>query len=444
MIAPNSMVTPTIRLVRQLGQGGMGSVWLAQHLALSSQVVVKFMTQALLDDPMAVARFTREASAASQVRSPHVVQVLDHGVTHERVPYIVMEYLEGCDLRARLVQRRRLGLEEVELILTQVCRALSRAHEKGIVHRDIKPENIFLCDHGGDEPFVKLLDFGIAKGTETIGAGTKTGALIGSPLYMSPEQLVGAKSLDHRTDLWSLGIVVFEALTGDCPFDADTLGAMTLLVHGDERPRLTWFRPDLPPAFDAWFVRACAKDPNARFASAKDLRDAFAAVVAEARAFAGSASPPIPHAARPTVDAGTISPLQTTAHRAPAKTAGSRAALLAGMAAGMVTVALAIGGVALSGHSKQAAPAAPPSSDDPAVAAPERGSELPVAPGDPTSAAASSAAPAPPAVAPVPSTSATVSAGAASAPPRSATPRAPNPAPPSSPPPHRSKHGSIF
>jgi serine/threonine-protein kinase len=380
------------------------------------------------------------------VRSPHVVQVLDHGITPERVPYIVMEYLEGRDMRARIVQRQRLDLDEVEHIVTQVCKALSRAHEKGIVHRDIKPENIFLCDHGGDETFVKLLDFGIAKGIETIGPGTRTGALMGSPFYMSPEQLVGAKTIDHRTDLWSLAVVVYEALTGGCPFVAETLGAMTLVVFAEARPRLSAARPDLPPALDAWFYRATAKDPDARFASAKDLRDAFAAVVAGARGVAGASPsfvalpPPVLGAAPSPVAAvtaqgvPTISPLQSTVHTKPP---GSRAGLFIGGAVGMLTVALTIVGVMLVGRSKDPAPAATAapaeaSSGDPHPVSPPSAALPPgpaVSPGV-APAAADSAPPAGPA-APGPAQSA--------GPPATAKPHGPRPLPTS-----RSKHGPIY
>jgi serine/threonine-protein kinase len=480
VLAPGTYVTQSICLVRPLGAGGMGSVWLAQHLALASQVVVKFMAEALESDPTAVARFTREATAASQVRSPHVVQVLDHGLTPDRVPYIVMEFLEGQDLRARITQRGRLAVTEVEHILTQACRALSRAHEKSIVHRDIKPENIFLCDQGHDEAFVKLLDFGIAKGVDTIVPGTRTGALMGSPLYMSPEQLVGSKSMDHRTDLWSMAVVAYECLTGDVPFLADTLGGMALLVHAPERPRLTTARPDLPPSLDAWFVRACAKDPNARFQSAKELRDAFAAAAAEATgvqaasastvgvpppaaaSFPGhdGGSAPVPtlmvealqHGASPPVSAltgpgsGTISPLQATAHPVAGKAGGGKSALFvgAGVAAGMITVAIAVAAVVLTGRPKDGAQSAGPTGAASASAEAERGGEAPAAPKveaatSSASGAATSATPPDATAAPSASEAGTSPASAATSTTKPHVPRATT-APTSK----GKKHGPIF
>jgi serine/threonine-protein kinase len=272
------MVTSNVRLLRPLGEGGMGAVWVAEHQSLRTEVVVKFLARDLAGSAEAIARFSREAAAASQVKSPHVVQMLDHGVLPGGEPYIVMELLEGRDLERQIRERGRLGAAEVVAVVAQLARALGKAHERGIVHRDIKPSNVFLCDAGGGELFVKLLDFGIAKGPEVgiVGSTTRTGSFIGSPYYMSPEQVVGAKAIDFRTDLWSLGVVAFEALTGKKPFYAETVGALALKIHRDPIPLPSDACGDLPEAVDAWFVRACAREPEARYASAKDLAESFA------------------------------------------------------------------------------------------------------------------------------------------------------------------------
>ncbi len=275
------MVSTNVRLLRPLGEGGMGAVWVAEHQSLRTQVVVKFMAADLVDSPEATARFAREAAAASQVKSPHVVQTFDHGITPEGTPYIVMELLEGRDLEHHIRAARQLPPREVVAIVAQLSRALSKAHERGIVHRDIKPSNVFLCDAGGGELFVKLLDFGIAKGPDVaiVGSTTRTGTFVGSPYYMSPEQVVGAKDIDFRTDLWSLGVVAFEALTGQRPFYAETVGALALKIHRDPLPKLTEaspLAPGLPPALDAWFERACAREPGARFGSAREMAEALA------------------------------------------------------------------------------------------------------------------------------------------------------------------------
>jgi serine/threonine-protein kinase len=274
-LLPGLLVTPTVRLSRPLGAGGMGSVWVADHLALKTEVVVKFMSKELAQSPDAVARFAREAAAASQVKSPHVVQTFDHGVTADGVPYIVMELLEGTDLAQHLEKRGKMQPAEVHAIYTQVAKALGKAHAVGIVHRDLKPDNIFLCAGEGDELFVKVLDFGIAKGDARLGSGTTTGQVIGTPYYMSPEQIVGSRTIDLRADIWSLGVVVFELLTGTRPFDGESIGALTLAIHGP-LPRPSALVPSLPPALDAWFARSCAVSPADRFPTVRDASRALA------------------------------------------------------------------------------------------------------------------------------------------------------------------------
>jgi serine/threonine-protein kinase len=271
---PGAMVTPTVRLLSELGAGGMGRVWLADHMSLNARVVVKFLSPELAANPDARDRFAREASAAAQVRNPHVVQIFDHGIAPNGAPYIIMEHLEGRDLRAALTACRRLSVEDVALIVAQAAKALGRAHKRGIVHRDIKPDNIFLCDLG-DELFVKVLDFGIAKPIHGDKNATSTGVIIGTLPYLSPEQLLG-KKLDARTDLWSLGIVAFEALTGGGPYQAETAGALTLAVHKEGPPRISQYLPHFA-ALDAWFARACALDPEDRFVDATEMAEAFSA-----------------------------------------------------------------------------------------------------------------------------------------------------------------------
>ncbi len=274
------LITPSLKLVRHLGAGGMGTVWIAQHLGLRSNVVVKLITGEHAKNAEVVARFQREAAAAAEVRSPHVVQVFDFGVALNGQPYIAMELLEGEDLAARLARERVLDPAEVAGVVVQAARALARAHEKGIVHRDIKPENIFLCETGEDEALVKVLDFGIAKiaGAGSFG-GTATGAFLGTPYFMSPEQVNDAKSIDHRTDLWSLGVVAYLALTGSRPFDGETLVAVAMKICTAAVPAPSELNPGLSGALDAWFARACAKAPGERFQTARAMSDALVSAV---------------------------------------------------------------------------------------------------------------------------------------------------------------------
>jgi serine/threonine-protein kinase len=275
------MVTPSVRLERLLGEGGMGSVWLADHTTLHTRVVVKFISADHVTNADALTRFSREAAAASQVKSPHVVQTLDHGVTADNLPYIVMEHLEGEDLENHLAKNRVLRAKDVLELVGQLCKALEKAHAAGIVHRDIKPSNIFLCDAGDGGLFVKLLDFGIAKGGRlpALDGGTKTGSMMGSPYYMSPEQVVGSKEVDFRSDLWSVGVVAFECLSGRRPFEAETLGGLAIKIHTEDLPRASSLNPALTPAIDRWFERACARAPESRFASARELSEQLAAAV---------------------------------------------------------------------------------------------------------------------------------------------------------------------
>ncbi len=275
-LAEGVMVTPAIRLVRELGRGGMGSVWIADHIRLRTQVVVKFIAHEHLSSKEALDRFEREASLAAQAKSPHVVQVFDHGVSDTiGLPYIAMEYLEGEDLAARLSRDRFIEAKTFSTWLSQACRGMAKAHAKGIVHRDIKPENIFLCDNDGDI-LVKVLDFGIAKADAASGfTSTKTGAFMGTAYYMSPEQTMGLKTLDHRSDLWALGVVSFYALTGMRPFDGDAIGALVVAITQAPIPKPSTYNPRLTPAIDAWMEKALARDPAARFSNAREMGDAF-------------------------------------------------------------------------------------------------------------------------------------------------------------------------
>jgi serine/threonine-protein kinase len=264
----------SLRLVEQLGAGGMGSVWVAEHTGLRTHVAVKFLARELVHDTESNARFAREAAAASSVKSPHVVQMLDYGLTDDGVAYIVMELLEGRDLARRIREHGPLGSEEVVHIVDQVATALDRAHARNVIHRDIKPENIFLCDVGGDVPFVKILDFGVAKEPRNT-FGTLAGELLGTPSYMSPEQLEGAHTVDARTDLWSLGVVAYEALTATPAFDGATIAEIVTHIHMGPMPLPSRVVPDLPRSVDEWFLRACARKPQNRFASGREMARAL-------------------------------------------------------------------------------------------------------------------------------------------------------------------------
>jgi serine/threonine protein kinase len=269
---PDEVLAGKYRLVRLLGKGGMGHVWLADHLTLSCPVAIKIIDPAIASDPDFRARFLREARAAAAIRSPHVVQILDHGV-EDGSPYIVMELLEGESLAQRLWRAQRLSPLETARILNQVGRATTRAHEAGVIHRDLKPDNIFLVAND-EEELAKVLDFGIAKATSATlevpaAPTTDTGRVLGTCFYMSPEQAAGAKSVDHRTDIWSLGVIAFECLLGRRPFEGETLGRFFQAIYGQPAP-VPSRHGAVPAGFDDWFARACAHDVGMRFASARE------------------------------------------------------------------------------------------------------------------------------------------------------------------------------
>ncbi len=272
---PGLVIAGRYRLEEQLGAGGMGSVWLADHLALGSPVAVKLLHAELADESL-IARFEAEAKAAATLRSPHVVQILDHGVDGS-TPFIVMEKLEGESLGERLLRRPLPDFEETLTILTHTVRAMMRAHEAGIVHRDLKPDNIFL--HVNDDEFVaKVLDFGIAKVEPAVltalSPNTNTGMLIGSPYYMSPEQAEGRRDLDYRSDLWALGIIIYECMTGVLPYYEETLGRMLVKLIKEE-PKPPSMVAEVPLGFDEWFKKANHKDRHERFQSAREMLEAF-------------------------------------------------------------------------------------------------------------------------------------------------------------------------
>ena len=257
----------------------MGEVWIAEHAALSAPVAVKFMDVALVADADARRRFESEAKAAAALRSPHVVHMLDYGI-EEGAPYIVMELLDGETLEHRLKGVERLDLVTASKILTQACKALELAGDAGIVHRDLKPANLFLARSGREE-IVKILDFGVAKFTATPGDTTSSGRLLGSPHYMSPEQARGGLPVDHKSDLWSMGVILFELVTGERPFDGPAVGDVLLQICTEPVHTPRSVHAELPEWVDDYFKTALARDPAARFESAAAMAEEFARGVTE-------------------------------------------------------------------------------------------------------------------------------------------------------------------
>jgi serine/threonine-protein kinase len=272
------VIAKRYRLDEHLGEGGMGSVWIGWDQQLERKVAVKFMSAHAIESGMLRARFDREAKAAARLRTKHVVEVHDFGIDLG-APYIVMELLEGEDLRTRLKRMGRLPLDEVATIVLQAAKALQKAEQAGIVHRDLKPANVFVA-RVDDEEVVKVLDFGVAKqtGTDDKSHRTKSGVVLGSPPYMSPEQARG-KKLDHRSDLWSLAAIAYRAACGRVPFSGDSDGDIIVKICTESAPPPSEHLPALDADVDAFFAKAFARDPADRFQSALELARAFRDVV---------------------------------------------------------------------------------------------------------------------------------------------------------------------
>jgi len=262
-------------LERRLGRGGMGSVWAGRHVELGHRVAIKLISPTCAASPSARQRFTQEAKAAARLTSRHVARVFDNGELEDGTPYIVMEYLEGVSLSRRL-RERRLTVHEAVLVAWQVGHALREAHAAGIVHRDIKPENIFIARSVDEEGFVaKVLDFGVAKLMSGCGlpegAASASGSVVGTPRYMSPEQARGLRDVDHRSDLYSLGAVVFAMLTGRHMIQGELLTELLSKIVSGPLPDLMEVEPTLPPDLGRWFAKACARQPDQRFQRIDDM-----------------------------------------------------------------------------------------------------------------------------------------------------------------------------
>jgi serine/threonine-protein kinase len=262
------------RVERVLGRGGMGVVVAATHLQLDQRVALKFLLPQALQHPEMVARFSREARAAAKLRSEHVAKVVDVGTLESGIPYIVMEYLEGGDLSSHLAREGPLSVGRAAALALEACEGLAEAHALGIVHRDLKPANLFLARMPDRTECLKILDFGISKVVSPGQTGfnmTQTGAVMGSPYYMSPEQMRSSRTVDMRADIWSLGVILFELVSGRVPFDAPSLPQLCGMILSDPPPGLGQWRSDAPARFQAIVSRCLEKEPSSRFQTVAEL-----------------------------------------------------------------------------------------------------------------------------------------------------------------------------
>jgi serine/threonine-protein kinase len=295
-----SLVAGKYRVMRLIGSGGMGTVWEGIHEALGTRVAIKFIKPSHAGAADARKRFEIEARAAAKLQSKHAVAVFDYGINETGLPYIVMEYLQGESLSDALIRRGPLPANEVAIVIGQAAKALGKAHKTGIVHRDLKPDNIFLATTDGETtegglPYaVKIVDFGIAKMFDPptdgeaakpapMGGPTQEGAVIGTPNFMAPEQLTVGGAPTPATDLWSLGACAYAAMIARIPFEGEVLGDIVLKVCAAPLPIPSKLNANIPAGFDAWFARACNRDPSKRFHTAEELSEALANVCGTGR-----------------------------------------------------------------------------------------------------------------------------------------------------------------
>ena len=267
------------RLLQPIGKGGMGCVWRAENIKFGGSAAVKLINASTARYARARTRFAREAKIAATLKSTHLTKLLDYGETEDGVPFIAMEFLQGYSLKTRLTGAARLTPQATARLVTHVARALTQAHSAGLVHRDLKPDNIFIA-YEGESEICKVLDFGVAKATDVLylegAAPTKTGILLGTPFYMSPEQTRGLKTLDHRSDLWSLGVVAYRCLTGKLPIAGDDLSTVIARIQSNPiLPPSSIAADNTSPEIDEWMSRALCREPEERFNSAQRMADAL-------------------------------------------------------------------------------------------------------------------------------------------------------------------------
>lgn len=311
MIQPGQILEGKFRIERVLGEGGMGVVVAATHLDLDQLCAIKFLLPHALEHPQIVERFLREGRAASRVTSLHVARVIDVGRMKDGTPFMIMEYLDGEDLEHALVRRGPLPIGDAVGYILEACEAMAEAHVSGIVHRDLKPANLFLAKQKNRRVIVKVLDFGISKLTDgTTTNLTKTSTAMGTPYYMSPEQLMNAKSVDARSDIWSIGIILYELLSGVRPFEADSMPEIVAKILGNQPLRLNNLRPDIPLELEAVIFKCFASKPEDRYASVAELAEALAPFAEESsqasvgiitRTLGGTSDRPPPNRATSTV-----------------------------------------------------------------------------------------------------------------------------------------------
>jgi serine/threonine-protein kinase len=379
MLEPGQVIDGKYRIVRLIGEGGMGAVFEGENVRISRRVAIKVLHPNAMANPETVQRFEREAQAAGRIGSDHILEILDLGTLSDGGRYMVMEFLAGETLSGRIRRHGRLTPAQVVPLVRQMLVGLGAAHDAGIVHRDLKPDNVFvLTERSGIRDYVKIIDFGISKFNVVGGdmSMTRTGAVMGTPFYMSPEQAKGSGGVDQKSDLYAVGVILYEAVTGEVPFLASTFNELLFKIVLSEPKPLAEVVPGIDPGFVSVVSRAMARDPSQRFSSAREMIEALDALGLGGRTLgadpgvAAAAMAPVPAPVRlastpqpgiPTQ--GTFSTSQTGAGGK-----GAPVALIAGGLTLLVMAGVAFGAYkALSGGGEEQATA--PSAEAPTTPA---------------------------------------------------------------------------